>query len=464
MELRRRSLILALLRAVLLWAGFWLLGAAAVLSLLAVPLFQLSTGGPRWSGAFAGALALMLLWALRPRLIPEISEGEAQGRRPLTRDEVPELFALLDEAAGRAGVPAPEVLHLGDHYTAVTLVQRKRTVVGLGFPLFALLSREELAAVVAHELGHHRSGDLILGAWVHRTRRALAHTLEALESAGLFLDLPFSLYASWFMKISSAVSRQQELDADAWSARSCGVRAARGALFKLQHHADHWDVYFDRVLRPAIAHGARMPILEGFRRFRAQARWSEEVVRCLEPRTPQPFDTHPPVEERLRALGPGAVDESDANCLQLLGGPEEAEVLWYRLAVPEEPLERLDWDRLASLKILPALDEAFSETRIDPDRVGPEALPELVTRAEALWDELRPGINVLSPAAQRLRGLKLLEQWLAAALVARGWTAELEPGGELRLRNGDRLLEPAEWVRKLASGHSPAEEFRRLVA
>ena len=61
-----------------------------------------------------------------------------------------------------------------------TLIESMSLVeeLGAGLPLLAWLSRSELESVIAHEFGHHVSGDLALGPWVHRTRRTIGGALD----------------------------------------------------------------------------------------------------------------------------------------------------------------------------------------------------------------------------------------------------------------------------------------------
>src|SRR4029079_16607628 len=111
------------------------------------------------------------------------------------------LQAFVREAARRAGSPPPDRLHVFHEANAFAAIHRPKlfakrdSIVGIGLPLLAVLSENEAMSVLAHEMGHHVAGDVKLGPWVHKTRRALARTADRLEGSSFWLHLPFVAYA-----------------------------------------------------------------------------------------------------------------------------------------------------------------------------------------------------------------------------------------------------------------------------
>src|SRR4051812_40817308 len=84
---------------VVLWAGFWLLGLAVAGALLWVPVAEARyTGSMGLAGIMAALGAVTVLWALRPRGWFSRQNNDA---KPLSREEFPELFKLLDQVATR---------------------------------------------------------------------------------------------------------------------------------------------------------------------------------------------------------------------------------------------------------------------------------------------------------------------------------------------------------------------------
>jgi Zn-dependent protease with chaperone function len=472
----RRSLIGRALLSLALWAGFWVLGLGLVTGLAAIPVLQALYGDSvTLPGVLAGLGAVAVAWSLRPRFAPQAGKRPA----PLGREEFPELHALVAELARRSGAPEPGAIHLSVRANASIWVERRwlglrRTWrVELGLPLLALLDREELAAVLAHELGHHCGGDLVLGAWVHRTHASLGAALDGLDESAFLLDAPFRAYWSLFLRASRTVSREQELAADAHAAALCGVRAAAGALRAIHDEGDAWEVFLAQDAAPLLDRGVRLPLLEGFRRFRAEPDLREEVRRALaesSERPPSPTDTHPRLEERLAALGPASRFDrlgppgAPGSALALLGGEEAAETAWYERAAVGglDSLKRLGWDEVGTAVVLPGIAEALAQTALPAAAHPLSALPALVRDAEGVWRTAVRGVNLLSPASRRRQGLRLLADWLADALARRGFALEVGPGAPPRLRRGDEAVEPRRVVEGLASGEW--DEARYLAA
>ncbi|MEV0720755.1 M48 family metalloprotease [Asanoa sp. NPDC050611] len=126
-----------------------------------------------------GAVLLALAWLLRPRLgrLDDLDGHE------VTRDEAPNLFALLDEVAGAVGTTTPPtVLVDGDLNAYTTAVGfRRRRVLGLGLPLWAVLEPQERVALLGHEFGHFVNSDRRRSLLVQPALRMLGQTAMLLR-------------------------------------------------------------------------------------------------------------------------------------------------------------------------------------------------------------------------------------------------------------------------------------------
>lgn len=464
----------------LLWAGFWTLALLLAGGLAWVPIAQLRyEGAPGPSGLLAGLGALTVLWALRPR--GWFTKKVASSRLPIARADAEGLAAFVDGVASRLGAPSPHRVAFADHATAYVGVERrwgglKKTVeVGIGLPLFALLGRDELSAVLAHEFGHQLGGDTALGPWVHRTHRSLAAAVEALDDSAFFLDVPFRAYGQLFLRVSAQVSREQERTADRRSAQVYGAPAAASALRVVHGIGTLWDVYFDAEVEPLLHLGVRVPLLEGFRQFLAEPVKRPEVVKAIEAivgRPPSPWDSHPTLAERLASLGEAAVQEDAAlagpqrpppsNCLDLLGGEAAAEDLWYRIATNGK-MTPLRWDEVGQKALLPAMREALEENGLTPATADLEALPQLLAEGGGLWERLRKGgVDLLSAEGKRQRSRRMLTDWFAVSLWWKGFEPVVRPGAALRLRRGPVELDPAQVIEGLVSGRFTAADHLEL--
>jgi Zn-dependent protease with chaperone function len=454
--------------ALSLFVGFYLFGLSLVLALLWIPWAQLRyAGSVEASGILAGVGALYLLWALIPPRTgfaapgPEISGGSQ-----------PRLHALIADLARKAGHPMPHAVYLVKDASAFASARprwhgiRREPVVGVGLPLFALLTEHELAAVVAHEFGHHVGGDVRLGPWQHRTFVAISAALERLEGSSLFLHLPFYAYGQMFLRLTSAASREQELRADAFAARTVGAQALSGALIALEQYGSSWHAYWHGVYVPAVNAGFRPPIVEGYRRFLAVT--SPPPPTAKAPAVPSDeHDTHPALDVRLAALGvplrQREEGEASVRLLDDLRG-EELRVLAPLLTdgTVAGRLAPVSWDEWGS-RVLPAIWALQMDSVLDALRgIRLSALPSLLSSGDAWWERLRSGINVYSAEARRRQLEVWLGRWVALSLLKAGFAVASGPGAEAALKRDGLVVEPFRWVRDLASGARSAEEWRAL--
>lgn len=78
------------------------------------------------------------------------------------RDDLPQLFQLLDAISAKIGTVAPDGVHLTDEVNAYSgTYGRGRTerIIGIGIPLWRMLIPQERIAILAHEMAHFVNGD-----------------------------------------------------------------------------------------------------------------------------------------------------------------------------------------------------------------------------------------------------------------------------------------------------------------
>jgi Zn-dependent protease with chaperone function len=457
-----------ILLALSLYAGFYLFGVALVLALVGLPWAQLRySGSVGPSGVIAAVGALYVLWALVPprtRFTPPGPEISAASQ--------PRLHALVADVARKAGHPMPHAIYLVRGAAAFAASRpcwyglRREPIVGVGLPLFALLGDDELAAVMAHEFGHHVGGDVKLGPWQHRTFVAISAALERLDGSNVFLHLPFYAYGQMYLRLTGAASREQELRADSLAARIAGPRALGGALIALEQYSSAWELYWHGVYVPVVNAGFRPPILEGFRRFVA-ATSPSPLTTAAPARPPADHDTHPALDVRLAALGvPLLVREDGERSAHLLEDLEGAErSVLAPLLTDATVLARLSaasWNEWGS-RLLPAIWKLAMDSRTEALRgVRLSSLPSLLSESDLWWERLHSGINVYSPEARRRQLRTWLGHWVALSLVEAGFTVVSEPGAEPVVERAGVRIEPFRWVGDLASGARTADEWQAL--
>jgi Zn-dependent protease with chaperone function len=462
---RRAALVFAL------WLGFWLLALALIALLLSVPYAQLRYAGELGLG---GMLAVLAAISLAIALFRPRARNAGARDEPLPRARVPALYALVEDIGARAGIRAPVAIHLGLGVNASIGATRtwngrvRKLDVVLGHGLLGVLDERGLSAVIAHEYGHMAKGDLGLTPWVYRTRASLVETVSSLESSLFLLDAPFRLYAHAFLSQSARISRAQEYAADALGATLFGADAMADALRAVHAATPEWDAYQQFALLPAVNRGARLPVLDGFRRFLAASRRRAAVLDAIargRAAPPHPYDSHPAFEERLAALGTQAhAAPPAAHALHLLGGEDQADALWYE-RFTRGALQATSWDEYGEQVLAPSVQARFRDTFLAPDRVSLSALPALVADTDALWERTKPdGVVLLSAQGRARHVLAVLEEFAMACLGRSGWRMRVVPGEPVWMERDGAWITPEQLIAEVREGRRSAAELSAISA
>jgi heat shock protein HtpX len=209
----------------------------------------------------------------------------------ISREQAPELHDLVDRLRQRAGLPMP-TLAVAPHAQPnafATGRSPENAVVCVTQGLMQLVDRDELAGVLAHELGHIKNRDMLL----QTVSATMAGAITNLARFGMFAPgerggrSPLAPIAALLapvaaMIIQFAISRTREYKADATGAEISGQPLAlASALGKLQMAAQRIPM----GVAPAMAPLAQVNPLSAH----------QGGVASL-------FSTHPPTEERVRRL------------------------------------------------------------------------------------------------------------------------------------------------------------------
>jgi heat shock protein HtpX len=217
------------------------------------------------------------------------------GARPVSPAEAPELHAVVEKLAMKAGIPMPRLYIIPDPSLNAFATGRSpsHAAVAATAGILQALNRDELEGVLAHELSHVLNRDTLISTVAATLAGAisyLAHFAYFLPMGrsddddrggplGGLLALILAPFAA--MLIQLAVSRSREYGADATGARLVGYPDGLiGALRKLQAAAQRIPM---RAADPATAHLFIVNPLSG---------------RSLSGL----FSTHPPVEQRIERL------------------------------------------------------------------------------------------------------------------------------------------------------------------
>lgn len=223
------------------------------------------------------------------------------GAKPVTREQVPRLYAVLEQLCGKANLPMPKLYMIPQAAPNAFATGRnpRHASVAVTAGLMELMNDEELEGVIAHELSHVRNYDIlttsvaatlagaitwiaqmgrwamIFGGWGGSSRD------DDRGGGGLSALLMLILAPLAALLIQLGISRQREYAADAAGAQMVGHP------FGLIKALEKLGAYNKRI--PMDVSPATSSL------FIVAPLSAGEVVTGL-------FSTHPPLEKRIAAL------------------------------------------------------------------------------------------------------------------------------------------------------------------
>jgi heat shock protein HtpX len=212
--------------------------------------------------------------------------------QPVTREELPRVYAVVDRLAARDGIPMPKVYVIPTDSPNAFATGRnpKHASVAVTHGILGLLNDEELEGVLAHELSHVRNRDILTssiaatlaGAITILARMALWFGGGRRRGGGIIGMLAMLLLAPLAATLIQLwVSRTREYEADASGAHLTGnPYALARALEKISAVSRQVPL----LASPNSAHLFIIaPLLSG-------ESWASL------------FSTHPPVQKRIERL------------------------------------------------------------------------------------------------------------------------------------------------------------------
>jgi heat shock protein HtpX len=217
--------------------------------------------------------------------------------RPVTEYEAPELHSIVRTLVQKAGLPMPKVYIIPDETPNAFATGRnpEHAVVAVTQGIMRILTREELAGVIAHELSHIKHRDMLTGTLVATIAGAISMLAQMAQWSMIlggrrddndggspFVALIMMIVAPIAaMLVQMAISRTREFDADKGGAQIAGSpMGLASALLKLEKGSQLVPM---TDARPATAHMFIVNPLTGGGLMKL-------------------FSTHPPISERVARL------------------------------------------------------------------------------------------------------------------------------------------------------------------
>src|SRR5713226_6733616 len=85
----------------------------------------------------------------------------SSGAQPVSREQMPRLYAVMERLAGKANLPMPYVIPQAAPNAFATGRNPSHASVAVTQGLMQLMDDEELEGVIAHELSHVRNYDIL---------------------------------------------------------------------------------------------------------------------------------------------------------------------------------------------------------------------------------------------------------------------------------------------------------------
>ncbi len=222
------------------------------------------------------------------------------GAQPISRDEAPRLYSIVERLAAKANVPVPKIYFIPTDSPNAFATGRNpsHASVAVTKGILDICEDEEIEGVLAHELGHVKNRDILTSAVVATIAGAITLIARmvywgelfggfggggdderrggALSALAMMIVAPLAATL-----IQLAISRSREYEADATGARITGnPQGLARALDKI----DKWSKRVPMQVSPSMAH-----------LFICQPLTGGEIFSSL-------FSTHPPIRKRIERL------------------------------------------------------------------------------------------------------------------------------------------------------------------
>jgi Zn-dependent protease with chaperone function len=234
----------------------------------------------------------------------------------------PQLWKLVKEIAARLGATPPTNIVIGlepnFYVTSADVVlfpgasKQPNETLYLSLPLMRILSRDELTAVIGHELGHFRGEDTKFSLRFYPIYAGTGQALTALgnrsedgaHALGLLPGIAIlSFFMEQFARAERTIGRNRELEADKAGASVASGRSLATALLKIGAFAPLWGPIRTAMVEALNQGRAYTNVSALYAELASSSGKPELLDQIATSATVHPTDTHPPTSARIQALG-----------------------------------------------------------------------------------------------------------------------------------------------------------------
>nr|WP_241763938.1 M48 family metallopeptidase [Winslowiella toletana] len=236
-------------------------------------------------------------------------EGEV-----VTREAAPALWARVDALAAQVGTTPPDHIIAGIdvnfYVTEAPLSVNDQPLKGrklyVSIPLLRQLDTAQADSVMVHELTHLHEGDTasgaLLGPKLHRFDQYTQLMSENLATLVVFY--PLCLYRMLFELAAQRDSRQREFIADRTAAKLIAPAAIIESLIKISAYASYRGEVEQTLFEHNTQHQNELGIRNAIAAGLPEHVSSPDFIGMMrQQNVPHPFDSHPPLADRMRNVG-----------------------------------------------------------------------------------------------------------------------------------------------------------------
>ncbi|MFK8258649.1 M48 family metallopeptidase [Erwinia sp. AnSW2-5] len=285
----------------LVWLSFW--GTA----------FFTQTYYPKLVMAM-GLLVLVAMFYMIRGIFKKLPGEEGVEGEVVTREAAPELWARIDALASQVGTTPPDHIIAGIdtnfYVTESSLSVNEQVLHGrklyVSIPLLRQLTTAQADGVMVHELTHLHEGDTasgaLLGPKLHRFDQYIH--LMSKDVSTLVVFYPLCLYRMLFELAWQRNSREREFVADRSAANLITPAAIVESLIKISAYASYRSEVEQMLFDNKTLHGNELGISQAIALGLPQHVNSPDFIGMMrEQNVPHPFDSHPPLADRMRNVG-----------------------------------------------------------------------------------------------------------------------------------------------------------------
>jgi Zn-dependent protease with chaperone function len=258
------------------------------------------------------------------------------------------LWRELNAICAKVGTAPPDQIIVGidDNFfvTEHPVIVDGKTLRGrtlyVSLSLLRQMNGAEADSVLAHEMAHFSGEDTLYSKKISPLLVRYGHYLEALYKAGVTRPIFYFMHCfrALFELSLSKLSRQREFRADRIAMEATSPRDFSGAMLRIAAYSKFRDEVQQSLFkqeRALEAANISQQIGEGFQNF---ARRFASEHDAGELATSHPFDTHPPMVERLSAVG---VQLTPQYAEQILATPGDGR--WFERIDNAREIESKQW-------------------------------------------------------------------------------------------------------------------------